>query len=81
MPCVSWSVSPERGHPDGPEAGVDADGEEGPDAAVLGDEAAEVVALQGKPDDALHGVPQGGQGAAAVEMAKFIRNLLNSQRT
>ena len=54
----SWSVSPEWRHPDGPEAGVDADGEEGPDAAVLGDEAAEVVALQGQGDQAVHSHPQ-----------------------
>ena len=38
---------------------------------MLGDEAAEVVALQRQPDDALHGVPQRRQGAV-VEMGNLL---------
>ena len=61
---VKQLSSPERCHPDRPEVWVDADGEEGPDAAVLGDQAAEVVALEGQPDDAVHRVPQRRQDIA-----------------
>ena len=39
---------------------------------MLGDEAAEVVALQGQTDDALHRVTQGCQGVAVVDMANLL---------